>query len=85
MDLYHLLVDFKVQQLKVPKKLINLIKMYLRGTKAKVKVQGMVSEEIWIKEGLRQGHALSAALFNMGLKRVLRNIPISKGGTIMNR
>ena len=72
-------------ELGVPKKLVNLTRMTLQGTKSKVKTQGMVSEEFNIQQGLKQGDSLSGTLFNLALGAVMRKIPTNPGGTIFNR
>uniref|UniRef100_W5NKK8 Reverse transcriptase domain-containing protein n=1 Tax=Lepisosteus oculatus TaxID=7918 RepID=W5NKK8_LEPOC len=68
-------------QLGVAWQLIRLVKM----TMTKVKVQNQESHEFQVRQGLRQGHALSSLLVNLVLESVKRNIDINKGGTLLNR
>jgi hypothetical protein len=58
----------------------------LTKTKGRVKIEGELFEESDIKEGLRQGDMLSKILFNLALKKVVREVDIANmGGTLFNR
>jgi hypothetical protein len=61
------------------------VKITLKNTKAKIRVQGQLSREISIGRGLRQGDALSTTLFNLCLEAAIRRIEINPGGTINKR
>jgi len=69
---------------RIPKKLVNL-KMMLKESDRKVKIQGQQTEAFGIKIGLRQVDALSATLFNIMLEKAIRNIETSSNRTIFNR
>jgi hypothetical protein len=58
--LYNILLEFGV-----PKKLVTLIKMCLNETYRKVHVGKLLSDKFPIQNGLKQGDALSALLFNL--------------------
>jgi hypothetical protein len=57
--LYHILIEFGVTM-----KLVRLIKMCLSETYGRVRVGENLSETFPIKNGLKQGDALSPLLFN---------------------
>ena len=57
--LYNILIEFGI-----PKKLVRLIKMCLTETYIRVRVGKHVSEMFPIRNGLKQGDALSPLLFN---------------------
>lgn len=54
-------------------------------TQSKVRVQGRLSNAFNIRQGLKQGDALSCTLFILALEGVMRKLPASRGGTIFNR
>jgi hypothetical protein len=60
--LYNILIEFVI-----PKKLIRLIKMYLKETYSRVRVGKNLSEMFPTRNGLKQGDALTPLLFNFGL------------------
>lgn len=94
--LYTVFIDFKqaydsiarnelykaMEDLKVPHKLIRLIRMTMEQTKGSVRINGNVSDEFKIENGLRQGDPLSTALFNLALEKVIRGSGINRQGTI---
>lgn len=51
----------------VPRKLINLAKLSVLGSKGKVKVGGELSEQYVANTGVRQGHGISPLLFNCAI------------------
>jgi hypothetical protein len=57
--------------------------MKLEGAKAKVTVDGKISNPFDISRGVRQGYGLSATLFNLVLHKALTNLKHSN--TILNR
>lgn len=93
-NVHILLIDFKKtyvsihreslinvqKEFEMPQKLVNLIKMSIEHTDIKVKVGQTTSNAVQVTTGLRQGDALSPILFNIALKRVIRNIEIDQGG-----
>ena len=65
--LYTILMEFGI-----PKKLVRLIKMCLTETYSRVRVGKNLSEMFPIRNGLKQGDALSPLLFNFALELPLR-------------
>ena len=61
--MYKILIEFGI-----PKKLARLIKMCLTETYSRVRVGKNVSEMFPIRNGLKQGDALSPLLFNFALE-----------------
>jgi hypothetical protein len=60
--LYNILIEFGI-----PLKLVRLIKMCLNETYIRVQVGKHLSDRFPIKNGLKQGDALSPMLFNFSL------------------
>ena len=52
-----------MQKLGVPKRIINLIHSLYQGMSAKIWIDGSLSEQIDVNNGLRQGCCLSPVLF----------------------
>ncbi|KAL4083606.1 hypothetical protein QTP88_028922 [Uroleucon formosanum] len=87
-DTYLLFVDFKaaydsinrdklwevMDSLGIPAKLTRLIKSCTYNSKSKISFGGELSEEFQVTTGLRQGDALSPALFNIALESVMRAV-----------
>jgi hypothetical protein len=85
-DIHLLFVDFKAAydsinreklwevmgKLGIPAKLTRVIKACTYNSKSKVSFGGDLSEEFPVTTGLRQGDALSPALFNIALESVMR-------------
>jgi hypothetical protein len=59
--------------LGIPEKLMRVIRAYVQGSKCKVKFRNIISEDFDVVTGLRQGDALSPALFNIALESVIRD------------
>ena len=66
--LYDILIEFGI-----PKKLVRLIKMCLTEVYGRVRVGKNLSEMFSIRNGLKQGTALSPLLFNFALDSSLAN------------
>ena len=66
--MYNILIEFGV-----PQKLVRLIKMCLTETYSRVRVGKNLSYMFPIRNGLKQGDALSPLLFNLALRRVQVN------------
>ena len=60
--LYNILIEFGI-----PRKLVRLIKMCLTETYSRVRVGKNLSDRFPIRNGLKQGDALSSLLFNFAL------------------
>ena len=54
-----------LQKLGVPERIINLIHSLHQGMSAKIRIDGLLSEQIDVNNGLRQGCCLSSVLFNL--------------------
>jgi hypothetical protein len=53
-----------LQELRIPNKLVRLIKMTLQNTEASVKIENLTSKPFFVSSGVRQGDPLSATIFN---------------------
>jgi hypothetical protein len=56
------------------KKLVSLIKACLNETYSKVRVAKLLSDKFPIRNGLKQGDALSPLLFNFPLEYAIRKV-----------
>jgi hypothetical protein len=65
--LYNILIEFGI-----PLKLVRLIKMCLNETYSRVRVGKHLSDKFLIKNGLKEGDALSPLLFNFALEYAIR-------------
>ena len=95
-DTHHLFIDFKaasdstdgrclyaaMEELSISQKLIALVMTTMNNTQCRVKIKNRFSEPINIKNGVRQGDALACLLFNIALKKVIRDAAVNIRGTI---
>jgi len=60
-----------LQKLRIPNKLVQLIKMTIQNTEASVKIKNLTSNPFLISPGVHQGDLLSATIFNLILDSVI--------------
>lgn len=98
-DVHQLFIDYKqaydsvkrsylfntLKSFGIPRKIVRLVMMTLRGTRSKVTLAGQTSREFQVMKGLRQGDALSCMLFNLTLESAMRKLDVNPGGTLLNR
>lgn len=65
-----------MEELGFPKKLVKITQMCVGGSNSKVRIGRDFSEVLDIKDGLKQGDALSPLLFNVALEYVSRKAKI---------
>ena len=67
-----------------PKKLVRLIKMCLTETCSRVRVGKNLSEMFPIRNGLKQGDAVSPLLFNFALEHTIKRVQVNQDGLKLN-
>jgi len=77
--LYKILLEFDI-----PRKLVRLVKMSLTETYSRVQVGKNVSDRFPIRNGLKQGDALSPMLFNSALEYAIMRVQVNQDGLKLN-
>jgi hypothetical protein len=71
--LYNILIEFVI-----PMKVVKLIKMCLTETHNRVSVGKNLSDVFPIRNGWKQGEALSPLLLNFALEYVIRRVQVNR-------
>ena len=71
-----------MKELEFKPKLIRLVAATLNGSRSRIKLSEDLSDSFEVKEGLKQGDALSTLLFNCALEGAMRRAGIQTSRTL---
>ena len=77
--MYNILIEFGI-----PKKMVRQVKMCLTETYSRVRVGKNLSEMFPIRNGLKQGDALSPLLFNYASEYAIKRVQVYQVGLKLN-
>lgn len=73
-----------MKEFGTPKSLMTILEVWLNGTSCKAHIGGQVSESLHIKNGMKEGDALSQQLFNFIFELITRKIYENRKELIFN-
>jgi hypothetical protein len=69
-----------MEEVKIPKKLINVCKTCVQNTRIVVRIEGTLSSSFENKTVLKQGDSVSPILFSLTLQKVIQSIEMIPSG-----
>lgn len=71
--------------MNIPPKLVRLVRTTMLNTLCSVKINGELTEQFEVSQGLKQGDGLAPMLFNLSLEHVVRSTPVNVNSTLLNK